>query len=88
MLKAKFTKEIFDLKLRRAHLASQSGIANFVNNTYFDYEVKNVISKKNTWNELSKNVKAISTRHKKIQLLAQKIFRMQVCKGIFWTNMI
>ena len=42
-LKAKFTKEIFDLKLRRAHLASQSGIANFVNNTYFDYEVKNVI---------------------------------------------
>ena len=34
-------------------------------------------------NKLSKNVKAISTRHKKIQLLTQKTFGMQMCKSIF-----
>ena len=32
----KFTKEIFDLRLKRANLACQSGIANFVNKTDFD----------------------------------------------------
>ena len=79
---------MFDLKLKRGHLSSQSDIANFVNKTYFDNQVKNFISNKNKLNELSKNVKAVSTRHKKIQLLAQKTFGMQMCKGIFWTNMI
>ena len=56
---------MIDLKLKRGHLASQSDIANYVNKTYFDNQVKNVISNKNKLNELSKNVKAVSTRHKK-----------------------
>ena len=33
IVRFKFTKEIFDLRLKRTHLASQSDIANFVNKT-------------------------------------------------------
>ena len=49
---------------------------------HFDNQVKNVISNKNKLNELSKHIKAISTRHKKMQRLAQETFGMQMFKGI------
>ena len=33
IVRFKFTKETFDLRLKRIHLASQSNVANFVNKT-------------------------------------------------------
>ena len=42
----KFTAETFDLRLKRANLASKSDIANFVNKTDFDNKLKDVTSKK------------------------------------------
>ena len=58
----KFTAEIFDLRLKPANLASKSDIANFVKKRYFDNKLKDVTSNKNELNELSKKVKAISTK--------------------------
>ena len=48
--------------MKRANLTSTSDIANFVNNTDFDNKLKDVTSNKNELNELSKKVKAISTK--------------------------
>ena len=42
-----FTAEIFDLRLKRANLASKSSIANFVNKIDFDHKQKDVTSNKN-----------------------------------------
>ena len=53
----KFAKEIFDLRLKRANLASKSDIPNFVNKSDFDNKLKNVTSNKNELNELSKKLK-------------------------------
>ena len=58
----KFTVEIFHLRLNGANLASKNGIANFVKKTDFDNKLKDVTSNKNELNELSKKVKAISTK--------------------------
>ena len=58
----KFSAEIFDLRLKRANLASKSDIANFVKTTDFDNKLKDVTLTKNELNELSKKVKAISTK--------------------------
>ena len=58
----KLTAENFAARLKQASLASKSDIANFVNKTYFDNQVKNVTSNKNELNQLSKKVKAISTK--------------------------
>ena len=58
----KFTKEIFDLPLKLENLASKSDIVNFVNKADFDNKLKDVTSNKNELNELSKKVKAISTK--------------------------
>ena len=58
----KFTAETFDLRLKRANLASKSDIANFVKKTDFDNKRKDVTSNKNELNELSKKVKAISSK--------------------------
>ena len=58
----KFTAEIFDLRLKWAHLASKIDIADFVNKTDFDNKLKDVTSNKNELNELSKKVKAISRK--------------------------
>ena len=49
-------------RLRKAKLAIKNDIANFVKKTSFDEELKMVTSNKNKLNELSKNVKAISTQ--------------------------
>ena len=43
----KLTAESFAARLKQANLASQSDIANFVNKTDFDIQVKNVTSNKN-----------------------------------------
>ena len=43
-------------------MASKSDIANFVNKTDFDNKLKDVASNKNELHELSKKVKAISTK--------------------------
>ena len=53
----KFTKEIFDLRLKRANLATKSDIPNFVNKSDFDNKLKDVTSNKNELNELSKKLK-------------------------------
>ena len=58
----KFTKEIFDLPLKLENLASKSDIVNFVNKADFDKKLKDVTSNKNELIELSKQVKAISTK--------------------------
>ena len=58
----KLTSENFAARLKQANLASKSDIANFVNKTDFDNKLKDVTSNKNELNELSKKVKAISTK--------------------------
>ena len=58
----KLTAENFAARLKQASLASKSDIANFVNKTDFDNQVKNVTSNKNELNKLSKKVKTISTK--------------------------
>ena len=58
----KLTAESFAARLKQANLASKSDIANFVNKTDFDNKLKDVTSNKNELNELSKKVKAISTK--------------------------
>ena len=57
-----FRAEIFELRLKRANLASKIDIANFVNKIDFDNKLKDITLNKNELNELSKKVKAISTK--------------------------
>ena len=52
----------FAARLKQSNLASKSDIANFVNETDFENQVKCVRSKKNELNELSEKVKAMSTK--------------------------
>ena len=59
--------------MKRANLTSTSDIANFVNNTDFDNKLKDVTSNKNELNELSKKVKAISTK----ELTKDLVFLME-----------
>ena len=56
------TAENFVARLKQANLTSKSNIANFVNKIDFDNELRNVTSNKNKLNELSQQVKAISTK--------------------------
>ena len=51
----------FAPRLKQANLANKNNIANLVKKTDFDNKLKDVTSNKNELNELSKNVKAIST---------------------------
>ena len=55
------TAEIFAATLKQENLVSKNDIANFVNKTEFD-KLKGVTSNENELNELSKKVKAISTK--------------------------
>ena len=64
----KVTSESFTVRLKQANLASKNDIANFVNKTDFDNKLKDVTSNKNELNELSKKVKAISTKRLKKDL--------------------
>ena len=56
------TSENFTARLKEENLARQSDNANFVKKTDFDNELKDVTSSKNESNELSRRVKAISTK--------------------------
>ena len=58
----KLTSESFTARLKQANLASQIDIANFLKKTDFNDKTKDVTSNKNELNELSKKVKAISTK--------------------------
>ena len=58
----KLTPKNLTARLKRANLASKNDIANYVNKTDFDNKLKDVTSNKNELNELSKKVKAISTK--------------------------
>ena len=58
----KLTSEHFTARLKQTNLASKSNIANFVKKADFDNKLKDVTSNKNELNELSKKVKAISTK--------------------------
>ena len=58
----KLTSENFAARLKQKNLPSKSDIANFVNKTDFNNKLKDVTSNKNELNELSKKVKAISTK--------------------------
>ena len=58
----KFITKICDLRLKRENLASKSDIANFVNKTDSDNELKDVKRNKNELNELSKKVKLIPSK--------------------------
>ena len=55
-------QKFFALRLKRENLASKSDIANFVNKIDFANKLKDVTSNKNELNELSKKIKAISTK--------------------------
>ena len=56
------TSENFSARSPQANLASKSDITDFMKKADFDDKLKYVISNKNELNELSKNVKAISTK--------------------------
>ena len=58
----KISSENFTARLKQANLASKSDIANFLKKTDFDNKLKGVRWSKNELNELSKKVKAISTK--------------------------
>ena len=58
----RLTSETFTSRPRQTNLASKNDIANFVKKNSFDEYLKTVTSNKNEINELSKKVKAISTK--------------------------
>ena len=58
----RLTSENFTARLKQANLASKNDIANFVKKASFDEKLKTVTSNKNELNEISKKVKAISTK--------------------------
>ena len=58
----KLTAENFAARLKQINLASKSDIDNFVKKTDFGNKLRDVTSNKNELNELSKKVKAISTK--------------------------
>ena len=57
----KLTSENFTVRLKQVNFQSKNDIANFIKKTDFDIKLKNVTSNKIELNELSKNVKAVST---------------------------
>ena len=59
----KLTLENSVARLKQKNLTSISGIANFVNKADLNNKLKDVTSKKNEENELSKKVKTISTEN-------------------------
>ena len=59
----KFTTENFTARLKKANLACENDISSFVKNTDFDNKVDIVTSYKNELDELSKNVKAVSSKN-------------------------
>ena len=58
----RLTSENFTARLKQEKLASNNDIANFVKKINFNEKLKTITSNKNELNELSKKVKAISTK--------------------------
>ena len=58
----KLTAKNFAARLKQANLASKSNIANLVNKADFYHKLKDVTLNSDELNEMSKNVKAISTK--------------------------
>ena len=58
----KSTSEHSTARLKQENLAREKHIANFVKKRNFDNRLKNITSNKNELIELSKQVKAISTK--------------------------
>ena len=58
----KSTSEHSTARFKQENLAREKDIANFVKKRDFDNRLKNIISNKNGLIELSKQVKAISTK--------------------------
>ena len=58
----KLTLEKFASRLKQVNLASKTDIDNFAKKIDFNNQVQNFTSNKNELNELSKKVKAISTK--------------------------
>ena len=86
LLHNKLTSDI-TVRLEQEHLASKSD-ADFVKRTDFDNKVKDVTSNKNESNELSKKVKAISTKGLTKDLIiefsilsAAKYFPLGICQN-------
>ena len=82
----KLTSESFTARLKQTNLASKSDIVNLVRKTDFDNKLKSVTSNKNELNELSKKVKAISTKRLKKDLIDKfSILNVAKCfsSGIF-----
>ena len=84
----KLTSEHFTARLKQTNLASKSNIANFVKKADFDNKLKDVTSNKNELNELSKKVKAISTKgltkdliNKFSILSGAKYFPLGICQN-------
>ena len=73
----KLTAENFLARLKQSNLANKSDIANFVKKTDFDNNFKDVTSNKNELNELSKKVKAISTK----RLIKDLINKFSILNG-------
>ena len=69
---------MFDLRLKQANSASQSDIANFVGKTDFDNQLKDVTSNKNELNELSNQVRGLSTKG----LTKDLINRFSILNGV------
>ena len=82
------TAEKFSAWLKQANLLSKSNVANFVKRTDFNKKLKDNTSNKNEFNELSKKVKAISTKRltkyliSLIFLMEQNLFLLKYCKTI------
>ena len=71
----RLTSENFTARLKQEKLASNNDIANFVKKINFNEKLKIITSNKNELNELSKKVKAISTKGLKKDLInKQNIF--------------
>ena len=75
--------EIFYLRLKWASLANKGDIVNFVKKSDFDNKLKDHKSSKNELNELSKTVKAISTKGLTKDLI-DKFSILNVAKYFFW----
>ena len=75
--------EIFYLRLKWANLASKGDIVNFIKKSDFDNKLKDHKSSKNELNELSKTVKAISTKGLTKDLI-DKFSILNVAKYFFW----
>ena len=73
----KSTAVTFAARLKQANLACKTDIANCINKIDFYNKLKNVTSNKNELNELSKKVKATSTKALTRDVIEKLVFLME-----------